>query len=253
MKKIILIFVLGLLSLSAWAQTDEEVAKANNPLADLKAINFQNYYANSLYEAPDDASFNQFVVRMAVPTGPILWRASIPFNTFGNGATGVDKSGLGDIDLFAAYLAANRSDFTFGIGPSAAFPSASVDDLPGTLDAWQLGVASVIYSSIAPQFQMGGLLIWRADVGGDDDVNLLAAQPFAFWQLGKGTYLRLAPIWQFDFERDTYSVPLGFGIGKVVKIGRTVSNIFIEPQYTILHDGFTPEFQIYTSLNLQIY
>ena len=90
---------------------------------------------------------------------------------------------------------------------------------------------------------------------GDDaraNTNVLAVQPFAFWQLGGGTYLRAAPIWAFDLENDTYNIPFGFGIGKVTKVGRTVFNIFIEPQFTILHNGTgQPAFQLYTALNMQ--
>ena len=47
--------------------------------------------------------------------------------------------------------------------------------------------------------------------------------------------------------------PLGIGIGKVVKSGRSVFNIFFEPQFTILHDGQGyPAFQIFAGINLQL-
>ena len=59
--------------------------------------------------------------------------------------------------------------------------------------------------------------------------NLADVQPFYFWLLGKGTYLRGAPIWVFDHEADTYAIPLAPGIGKVVKVGNTVFNHFPEP------------------------
>jgi hypothetical protein len=39
-------------------------------------------------------------------------------------------------------------------------------------------------------------------------------QPFAFYQLGGGTYLRSAPIWAYNFGNSTYSLPLGVGIGQ---------------------------------------
>lgn len=81
---------------------------------------------------------------------------------------------------------------------------------------------------------------------------MLAAQPFYFWQLGKGTYMRGAPIWVFDLENDTYHVPMGLGIGKVVPTESAVYNFFIEPQFTVLSKGAgQPEFQIYMALNMQ--
>jgi len=64
--------------------------------------------------------------------------------------------------------------------------------------------------------------------------------------------LRSAPLWVFDLENDTYNIPLGLGIGKVVKKGNTVFNMFIEPQFTVLHKGVgQPELTIFAALNLQ--
>ncbi len=38
----------------------------------------------------------------------------------------------------------------------------------------------------------------------------------------------------------------------MIGVGRTVFNIFIEPQFTILHEGVgQPAFQLYTALNMQ--
>ena len=71
-------------------------------------------------------------------------------------------------------------------------------------------------------------------------------------QLGGGTYLRTAPVWAFDLENRAYNVPFGFGIGRITKVGNTVFNIFIEPQFTILHHGIgQPAFQLLTALNMQ--
>jgi hypothetical protein len=61
-----------------------------------------------------------------------------------------------------------------------------------------------------------------------------------------------APLWVFDIEHSTYNVPLGIRLGKVVKAGNTVFNMFIEPQFTILHKGVgQPSVQIFTGLNMQ--
>jgi hypothetical protein len=94
---------------------------------------------------------------------------------------------------------------------------------------------------------------YQTNFAGDgNDTSLAVMQPFLMIQLGKGTYLRSAPLWVFDLENSTYNVPLGLGIGKVVKNGRTVFNMFIEPQFTILHDGLgQPELQIFAGINMQ--
>ena len=47
-------------------------------------------------------------------------------------------------------------------------------------------------------------------------------------------------------------IPFGFGIGQVTVVGKTVFDIFVEPRFTILHQGVgQPAFQIFTALNMQ--
>lgn len=96
-------------------------------------------------------------------------------------------------------------------------------------------------------------MTWQTDVNGDDAVNTAIAQPPLFFQKLKGAYLRSSGAWVFGLENDSYYVPVGFGIGKVVKSGRSVFNIFFESQFTILHDGQGyPAFQILAGPNLQL-
>jgi hypothetical protein len=227
-----------------------DAASANNPLANMQAFNIQNYYVPKLFGVDNEVA-NVFWARYAAPTGPVLWRASLPLPTVPSGADPI--SGVGDLQLFAAYLAVQKPTFTFGIGPQLAFPTASKDAL-GT-EKYQAGVASVMFAVPSPKFQYGGLVLWQGSYAGEDeraDTSALVLQPFAFWQLGGGTYLRTAPLWQFDLETKNYNVPFGFGIGRVTKVGKTVFNIFVEPQFTILHEGQgQPAFQLYTALNMQ--
>jgi hypothetical protein len=84
------------------------------------------------------------------------------------------------------------------------------------------------------------------------DVNSGAFQPFAMLQLGKGRYLRSTGIWAFNLENGDYSIPLGFGIGQVIPKGKTVYNIFIEPQWSVAHKGAGwPEWQVFVGFNIQ--
>jgi hypothetical protein len=78
-----------------------------------------------------------------------------------------------------------------------------------------------------------------------------ALQPFAFYQLGGGTYLRATPIRVYNFENDDYSVPIRMGIGQVIRQGKAVYNVFLEPQFSVADDGpGQPEWQIYFRLNM---
>ena len=234
--------------------TDEEKARANNPLANAKAFNVQYYFRPSLSEV-EGGQAHTFWLRVALPTGRILWRLSAPLETrhINNSAINYSKSGFGDLDIFAAYLAVLKPKYTFGLGPAASFNTAS-DDALGS-GKTTLGAAAVVFASPVPQIQVGGLVIWRTDIAGDDNrdpVNFLAIQPFYIWQLGKGLYFRGAPIWVFDLESGYYHVPLGLGVGQVMKVNNIVFNFFLEPQPSILVYGpGQPVFQIYGALNMQ--
>ena len=225
-------------------------AAANNPLADITSFQLQNYYASDLYGMPNESS-NTAWMRFIKPFGKVLFRASLPLSTVPS--VGNDSiSGIGDLNMFAAYLMTDPSaPQQYGIGPLVAAPTAS-DDALG-VDAWQAGAAAVYFNLSSPDVQWGGLVTWQTDISGDDNTNLAIAQPMLFIQMGKGTYLRSSAAWTFDMENDGYYIPVGFGIGKVVKSGRSVFNMFVEPQFTIAHDGAGyPSFQIFAGINVQL-
>ncbi|MCB1779918.1 MAG: hypothetical protein KDJ34_07455 [Candidatus Competibacteraceae bacterium] len=246
-----------LLEGEAFAQNESNAAaQANNPLANMTAFNIQDYYIGALTEP--DVSANQAWFRFAKPFSVSethwLLRASLPVNTFPTSPHGDKETGTGDFNVFAAYLIdTGNPAISFGFGPQMTLPAASKDELGS--GKWSAGFANVLFNASSPGFQYGYLLTWQASFAGDDDredVNILAFQPFAFYQLGGGTYLRAAPIWAYNLKTDDYSVPLGVGIGQVIKKGKTVYNIFAEPQFSVADDGpGQPEWQIFLGFNMQ--
>lgn len=229
-----------------------EAAQANNPLADIQAFNLQNYYIPEL-SGDIDSTANNFVLRYAQPFGKWLMRASLPFLRVPTGPNST-QSGMGDADVFFAYLFDTGNPArSFGVGPQFSFDTAS-ENATGA-GKTQAGVAAVYFDGTSRFFQWGGLLTYRTDIAGSSsrpDTSVLAAQPFYFFQLGKGNYIRGAPIWVFDLENDTYHVPVGLGFGKVIPTEKVVLNFFIEPQFTILSKGAgQPEFQLFMAVNLQ--
>jgi len=231
-------------------------AQANNPLANMTAFNLQNYYVGDITDA--DESANQFWFRFAKPFSVVdtnwLLRASLPINTFPTPPDGDKKTGIGDLNVFTAYLIdTGNPAVSFGVGPQLTAPTATKDELGS--EKWSAGLVNVLFNAQSPKFQYGYLLSWQHSFAGDsdrDDVNVAAFQPFAFYQLGGGTYLRAAPIWAYNLDNDDYSVPLGVGIGQVVKRDKTVYNFFVEPQFSVADSGpGQPEWQIFFALNLQ--
>ena len=237
---------------TAQEQTAEERARAqaNNPLASMYALNFQNFYTPSLYGVPDQ-TVNTLWLRGAFPIGRTLTRASLPLATRPLSATEA-QAGLGDFNIFTAYLVVSQPTNTFGIGPLLVVPTAAEDVLGQ--GKWQLGAAAVAFHATR-LVQVGGLITWQASIAGDSarsSTSILAVQPFGVWQFGGGWYFRSTGIWTFDLKSRHYAMPLGFGVGKVMRAGNIVYNMFLEPQFTILHDGTgQPKVQLFAGLHLQ--
>lgn len=243
-------------TLAVWAEDGGDTAQANNPLANMTAFNLQNYYIGELTESDNDA--NQFWLRYAQPFSLFdsnwLMRASLPINTFPTPPSGETKTGLGDLNLFAAYLIdVGNPAISFGIGPQLTIPTSTNEDLGS--EKWSAGLVNVLFNASSPKFQYGYLLSWQHSFAGEgsrSNVNVGALQPFAMYQLGKGYYLRAAPIWVYNFENGNYNIPLGLGIGKVIISGKTVFNFFVEPQYSVADRGAgQPKWQIFFALNMQ--
>ena len=236
--------------------TPDAAAQANNPLANMTAFNLQDYYMGDLSESDETA--NQFWMRFAQPFSVAetdwLMRASLPVNTFPTASDGDKETGVGDFNIFAAYLIdTGNPAVSFGIGPQLTAPTASKDALGS--EKWSAGFANVLFNASSKVFQYGYLLTWQASFAGKEEreeVNAGAFQPFAFFQLGKGTYLRAAPIWSYNFENDDYNVPLGVGVGQVMKQGKTVFNVFVEPQFSVAHEGSGQAlWQVFVGFNMQ--
>lgn len=234
----------------------DSVAQANNPLANFTAFNTHNYYIGELTN-PDEYA-NQVWFRYAQPfelaETDWLLRVSLPVNTSPDSPGSGHLTGLGDLNAFAAYLLdTGNPSLSVGLGPQITMPTASADVLGS--EKWSAGFVHTLFNFKSPKFQYGYLLSWQGSFAGNegrDDVNLGALQPFLFYQLGGGTYLRSSAVMAYNFDNDTYSVPIGLGIGQVIPRDDVVFNIFVEPQFSIADKGAGwPEWQVFLGINMQ--
>jgi hypothetical protein len=234
---------------------DNEVNKANNPLADLIAVSLHNYYFPRLNGIPDESA-NTFWLRLVTPFWRIIPRVSLPVQVVpapNPTATVSTVTGIGDLNVFATFVVTpDTSDAMVGVGPIYTAPTASNDALghgkhevgAAALAVWSKGIILI-----------GGLVNYQIGVGGDASkprTQFIVVQPFFFLQLGQGYYLRSAPIWYFDIEQPTYNVPFGLGVGKVLPTEKVVFNLFLEPQFAMALRGIgQPVVQIFAGINMQ--
>ena len=241
-----------------YTQAQSLEKQANNPLANMTSLNFHNNYGSKLTNVPSGSYINTMWTRLAMPfaDGKFLIRASVPITTLGVSALENNnvssKNGLGDINAFVSYNFIANSDKTIGVGPLVSAPSATNTALGS--GKWRGGLALVAFFCESSLFQYGGLVTWQKSFAGNKNranAELLAVQPFAMVQLGKGYYVRSASTWSFDLASGGYNVPLSLGAGKVVKVNNVAFNFFIEPQYSVLHSGIQSQFQFNMGVNIQ--
>lgn len=251
---LVCIVTLTAASSAVLAQTDDEMNAANNPLQPTLSINLHNLYVDSYYGL-NDADSNSGLLRGSLPHKlfgkPQLLRGTLPIVTTPDLSPAGEQTDVGDLNLFDLLLM-KAGEFELGLGPQLTAPTAGRDET-GT-GKWQAGLA---FLAISPRHWgiFGGLVTWQHSFAGDSDrrtQNNLQAQPLVIFNLPKGWYLRSTATWTWDLHEGTYYVPVGAGVGKVWKPSTTTWNVFVEPQWTLAHDGDgVPEFQIYAGLNLQ--
>lgn len=251
----LVVLMAGLLTATSVLAVDDHAAQANNPLANMRAFSLQNYYIGDINDSDETA--NQFWLRYATPFSLAdsrwLLRTSLPINSYPTAPGQHTETGLGDLNSFASYLFdTGSSSVSFGVGPQITAPTASEDELGS--EKWSAGLVNVLFNAESPKFQYGYLAGWQHSFAGDDDrenVNVATFQPFAYYQLGNGNYLRGAPIWSYNFENDNYSVPVALGFGHIVRQGKTVYNFTFEPQVSVAEEGPAPDWQVVMGLSMQ--
>ena len=236
----------------------DQVNKANNPLADLMAVNLHNYYSPKLNGVPDESA-NTMWLRTVTPYWRLIPRVSLPIqvapvaDTSTTPTTYNAVTGIGDLNVFATFVVTpDESPAMVGIGPIYTAPTASNDALGA--GKHQIGLAGLTVWSKGILL-LGALVNYQIGVGGDSSkprTQYIGAQPFMMLQLGKGYYLRSAPIWYFNIEEPGYNVPFGLGAGKAIITDKVVYNLFMEPQFSIAIRGVgLPAVQIFAGINLQ--
>jgi hypothetical protein len=157
--------------------------------------------------------------------------------------------------LVTFFLSQRRApdDLSWGIGPALMLPTATAMSL-GT-GKWSLGPSAAVLFE-PPPWTVGFLVnnVWSvAGSGSRGPVNQFQFQYFLAYRLGHGWYLSSSPTFTANWEKssqDQWTVPLGGGVGKSIKIGGPHLNVKVEGYYNVVRpqEPSAPPWQLRVNL-----
>jgi hypothetical protein len=251
-------------STAAQAQQGDDLREAaQNPIADLISVPFQNdtnfdightdnteniLNIQPVYPIHLNPNWN-LISRPILPviyqppflSGPGLRAAEQVFGP----EIGDTEFGLGDLtpEFFFSprrpIRLGSEASLVWGLGPVFQLPTAT-DELLGT-GKWSAGADFVVFLSDKRLHITTGFLILNLwSFAGDEDradVNAMTFEPFLNYNLPKGWYLVTSPIITANWEADDdnrWTVPVGGGFGRIFKIGHQPINANIQAYYNVV-------------------
>jgi hypothetical protein len=221
---------------STQADTAAEMArKLQNPLANIKALmtdnaigfnsgtekgtsfgfQFQPVYA---IDMPDKGY--TFIPRAVIPVMGLEPGTDVPPVGAPTPPASNRAWGLGDSMLQFFFAPHTPAKWKWGVGPQLSLPTHTQSKFKGP--DWGAGVAAVITGNITPDLAIAGLLgnHWSFD----GKYNTATIQPMLFYNLPavSGAYLAYNSVISADWEAgsdNTWTVPLGFTIGRTFDMG----------------------------------
>ncbi len=253
LKSIAITFILCLIlsdakSTNAQRKDEDLVKAAQNPIANLMSFPFEN---DTNFKTGPDTSSNRtqniLNIQPVIPLlhGRLITRTIFPliWNPIYSQESGSDF-GFGDI-LFTAFYSPESKGLTWGVGPVLQFPTGGPDFGTGK---WSAGV-SVVALTMPGHWVIGALLnnVWSfAGQENRADVNFMTFQPFINYNL-PNFYFTFSPIVTANWEADSdnqWTVPIGVGLGKLVKFGKLPVNLNASYYYNVVAPDYTAQYQV---------
>jgi hypothetical protein len=234
----------------------KELAKrAQNPLADLISVPFQNN--TNFGVGPLDRTQNVLNFQPVIPVSirkdwlldirtilPVIYQPEPPQ---GGGGT----FGLGDINPQFYFVPKTDSHITWGVGPTFVFPTAT-DSVLGQ-GKWSIGPAAVIV--VTTEHLVFGAVannVWSvAGDGNRANVSQLTFQYFINYNLDKGWYLVSSPILTANWEAsggNQWTVPFGGGFGRIFAIGKQPVNASLQAFWNVAKPNGGPDWSLRAQL-----
>jgi hypothetical protein len=221
------------------ASATELNQKLTNPVSDIWAL--QSQFNN--YKLANGHWNNNWNSQPTLPvaltkdwnliTGPVMpFYNIVPHET----APGEFErtAGLGDLALLELLSPAHSGNWILGAGPTFIFPTAT-SKFTGQ-GKWQAG-PGVVVGYLTKDFILGVFPQQWFSIGGDPDrpdTSQLNLQPIAAVFFGDGWNVaysgNILANWKAS-SGDVWTVPIGLGVGKVVKLGRLPVKLQLSLQY----------------------
>lgn len=232
------------------ADLSEIDRKLNNPLTDLWSLTFQGNYSLITGDAIEDTYSNTFFFQPAlpVPVGknkdkifiarPVFPFVKTPvFDPLQPDRVDRHEWGFGDMQVFAMLGPKKEDGTVVGVGGTFILPTASRDELGA--GKWQAGPAAMWFYMGKP-WVLGAVLQHWWSFAGDSDrshTNRTELQYVVRRSMPGGWSLGMGPTISYDWTADPdnrLTVPIGLGVTKTIRIGKTPVKIRLEPQYSII-------------------
>jgi hypothetical protein len=225
--------------------------KSQNPIADLATLPFQNNFNFRI--GPNHVT--QYLLNVQ-PVYPIhlssnlnlITRYILPVINESSPAPGIHHAfGLGDFNPSFFLSPVCDTGFTWGVGPTFTFPTAT-DAALGS-GKWSAGPTAV------GVFTKGdwvlGVLVnnqWSYAGWSSQPVKAMLLEPFINYNLPHAWYIVTDPIMTANWVapgRDQWTVPVGGGFGKIFKICKQPINVQLSAYYNALTPrDFGPAWQL---------
>ncbi|HML91224.1 neuromedin U [Methyloceanibacter sp.] len=235
---------------SARAQDGNLAQQAQNPIANLISIPFQNN--TNFGVGPFENDQNILNIQPVIPFTlnedwnlvtrwilPVVYQPPVYHG---------DESDFGLGNFNPSFFFVNQVSPTLmvGAGPTFLLPTATDSSLGP--EKWGAGpTAAIVWTP--GKWVVGALVnnIWSfAGDSSDPDVNAFLFQYFVNYNLKHGWYLTSAPIMTANWEAptdDQWTLPLGGGVGRVFNIGSQPVNMSLQAYDNVITPEGGPDWQ----------
>ncbi len=215
---------------------------AQNPVASLISVPVQDNFNGGI--TPGDTTQNVLNIQPVIPMKLsenwnliIRWITPIIYQPLG---LGVGVSGLGDMQPTFLLSPSKPHKLIWGAGPIIQLPTAT----SRYTGQGKLAIGpNIVALSMPSHFVLGVLVnnIWSVAGGGSrPDINQLLLQYFVNDNLKKGWYLTTQPIVTANWNTSAasgsvWTVPIGGGVGRIMKLGFQPVNINVQAYGNAVH------------------